>query len=114
MPIDPDANIDDPDDQDDYDPDDDLEDGDDPDDDEPELEHRVLETEQRAVMTDRRIATLIHWREKRKRYAELRGFRTRAIHALVALDKLTLEEIGQAFGISRQRVEQITRTTHAD
>lgn len=73
------------------------------------LERRVLEGEQRLADTDRRIGTLARWREKRKRYTELRLVRTRAIRALVALDKLTFEEIGQAFGITKQRAEQIAK-----
>lgn len=73
------------------------------------LERRVLDGEQRLADTDRRIGTLAHWREKRQRYSELRFVRTRAIRALVALGKLTFEEIGQAFGITKHRAEQIAK-----
>jgi len=71
------------------------------------LESRMEESEASVATTNRRITIQARWREKRKRYQELRGFRARAIRALVG--KLTFEEIGAAFGISRQRAEQIAK-----
>jgi len=64
------------------------------------VEHAVLELRQQRRGVDR----------NRPRYAKLRGARARAIRYLVTLNKLTLEEIAHAFGISKQRVSQITKT----
>jgi DNA-directed RNA polymerase sigma subunit (sigma70/sigma32) len=46
-------------------------------------------------------------RTQARRYANLRGFRTRAIRALYGMEKLTLGELGVAFGITKQRIAQI-------
>jgi TolA-binding protein len=73
------------------------------------LREQIRELQRRVSDTEERLTRLSYWREKRKRYTKLRQFRIRAIRSIVALDRLTFDEIGQAFGISRQRAEQIAK-----
>lgn len=73
-------------------------------------EELLREISQRLTAVEKRLSAFEQNNKrnnKRTRYKVLRGARTRALRALYATGKVSYDDLGEAFGISRQRVEQI-------
>jgi hypothetical protein len=61
---------------------------------------------------ERRVRRLEQNRLHRSRNGVLMNFRRRAIRALYLTGKLTMEELGNAFGLTPQRIQQIIKASH--